>query len=75
MKVTKRQLRNIIKETITSIDGEKVNPGELGFRDAMDGNPEKIDAQLTALGYDHPDDVRAYEDGFEQGIHEKGFYQ
>jgi len=75
MKITKKQLKRLIKETITAIAGEKVNAGELGFRDAMDGNPEKLDAELAALGYDHPDDIRAYEDGFEQGIHEKGFYQ
>ena len=75
MKITRRQLKRIIREYAVAIDGEKVNPGELGFRDAMDGNPEKTTAELTALGYDHPDDEDAYVDGFEQGIHEKGFYQ
>jgi len=78
MKITKRQLKTIIKEAIRDAfepGEESINAGQLGFNDAVTGLPEKSEEELAALGYNHPVDYDAYSDGFEQGIHEKGFYQ
>jgi hypothetical protein len=56
-----------------AFSGKKVNAGELGFQDVFDGKPEKTESELRELGYTNEWDYEAYQDGFEEGIHEKGF--
>jgi len=88
MKLTRNTLRQLIKEELSRLNendppgyskdhpafsGDKVSAGELGHRDVFDGMPQKTEEELIALGYTNEWDYDAYVDGYEQGIHDKGF--
>jgi hypothetical protein len=77
MKITKSQIRKIIKEEVTrlSLQVDAPKPPQMGFNDVMNGMPQKTEEEFSAAGYNGPTDYEDYVNGYEQGIHEKGFYE
>lgn len=77
MKITKRRLRRIIREEVTrlsrQVDAPK--PKDIGIKDVMDGMPQKTEEELSAMGYSAAANYDDYIDGYEQGIHDKGFME
>ena len=73
--VALRAIENINDE-FSEDEDDSVSAKSLGIRDAMSGHPERTPDELRDIGYDPTQEIQdAYTDGFEQGIHDKGFYQ